>query len=213
MMKLDSAKPGTSKRNFILNSDGELQVFHDGGGNKDAAQITSLLTKGGNPRILGQQGSVVTVMMGNGKKMEFDTRTALPVSMEGCDLTVSPQSSMTDPGFHVKSCQHAIAKTAYGYDPKVRGKKLKLISPLNKVCEIDSTEIFNVKKNDAALRFGSNSQFRSGLENIVKNNSACQGLGFDFSFVKDFSAPAKAEPAPSADPLGDLIREKTSGAQ
>jgi hypothetical protein len=215
MMKLDHARQGGSKRNFILNNYGELQVFHDEGGRKDAAQVTMFFTKGLAPRILSSQGNTITFLMGNGKKMIFDTSTALPINIEDCQIQVRASSSLSDPGFQVTSCKQAYAKTAYQYDPKVQARRMKLISSQKRSCEIATTDLFNVRKDEATWKFAGNSTVKAELENVVKKNPGCHNLGFDFSFLNQ--APTPPNPAAHPDPLGDLLREKglapSKGAQ
>lgn len=202
MLKLDHSRPGASKRNFILNNHGEIQVFHDDDGRKDAAQVTIFPTKGEIPRLISTQRDTAIFLMGNGKKITFDTRTALPVSLEDCQLQVKTMSSLSDPGFQVTSCRNAFARTAYQYDPKVQVRRLKLISSQNRSCEIETTDLFHVRKDEATWKFAGNSKLKTELENVVKKNPGCHNLGFDFSFVN------QTAPEPARDPLGDLIREK-----
>jgi hypothetical protein len=218
MMKIDSGLSGQARRSFVLNSRGELQVFHDNG-KKDAAQVSFLFPQGVNPRVLNVGGDGrVNILMGNGRRITFDSKTALPIEVEGCQIQVKSVSTMSDPGFQVGPCQLPIAKTDFIYDPKMRGKKVQLISSSNRSCEVDSSELIQVGKDEAVLRFKTNPQLKQGMERIVQKNFQCQSLGFDFSqFVDPISNVVPTAKSSDVDPIGELIKDKgllkSQGAQ
>ena len=148
----------SSFRRFGISSDGQFSIFMKPGGDKvrgEATQSFFIFPFGEIPTAVDQE-SKINIKSGSGQKWVFNAHTGLPESLEGCDLTVSRNFSMTDSGVKIEKCEHhLVIKTPiepFGEYIEYIDKPLDLYDPAGSVCHLINSDIFEYNLAHATAR-------------------------------------------------------------
>lgn len=206
-MSVFSGDSDSSFRRFGFASDGQVSVFLQPGGNRqksNSSQSFLIFPFGEIPNGQFVGDEKLQVSSGSGQKWTFNTQTALPSALEGCNLTVSAKFSLQDSGVKIQSCKkHLVAETpveAGGEHIAYPDKTLTLRDPANQTCTLKNSDLYDYKKTGTSYKdrrgrhFTFKIKFRTNAEMGEKLGRMCPGLDVSMLKAEQRKAPRKTDP-------------------
>lgn len=152
--------PNQSYRRFGFGSDGQVSVFMQPGGNSqklNSSMSFLLFPFGELPTADYKEDGKIKIKSGSGQNWSFNSQTALPTALSGCDLQVSPKFSLQDSGVKIKSCKnHLVIETPAevgGEYIAYPDKSLTIRDPKGKSCQVKNSDLYNhIKKPNSQYK-------------------------------------------------------------
>lgn len=198
----------TSYRRFGFASDGQVSIFMQPGGNKqklNSSQSYLIFPFGEIPVVKYNADEKLNIKSGSGQLWTFNTQNSLPIALEGCKLSVSPNFSLRDSGIKIQSCEnHLVIETPVevgGEYIAYPEKTLTVRDPNLKSCRIKNSDIYEYKKTGSSFRdklgryFNMKVKFKSNREMGLKLKKICPHLDVSMMLATTSNSAKPADTA------------------
>lgn len=207
-MSVYSRDSDAGYRRFGFASDGQVSIFMQPGGNKqksNSSQSYLIFPFGELPTGKFNADEKFQVKSGSAQKWIFNTQTALPSLLEGCNLSVSSKFSLHASGVKIQSCKkHLVIETPVevgGEYIAYPEKTLTVRDPDQQTCQIRNSDLYDYKKTGASYKdkqgryFTLKMKFKSNRELGLHLQKLCPNLDVSMMFAASPASPRQIDPA------------------